>query len=251
MLSRKPKLVAFVHASNVLGTINPAKELTSLAHESGAIVLIDGAQSVPHMPVDVQEIDCDFYAFSAHKMCGPTGIGVLYGKQQILEEMPPFLAGGDMIKKVSYQDSSWNILPWKFEAGTPNIADGIAFGAAIDYLSSIGIIEIEKRVRTLTGYAIRNLSKIKGIKIFGQDDQPSQRGAVIAFTINGIHPHDIAEIVNSRGIAIRSGHHCAQPLHDKYKSAATARASLYFYNTEEEIDAFVEGLHEVIKIFNN
>lgn len=249
LLKKKPRIVTFVHASNVLGTINPAKKMTELAHEAGATVLIDGAQSTPHMKVDMKEIDCDFYAFSAHKMCGPTGIGVLYGKKKLLESMPPFLAGGDMIREVTYTNSTWNNLPWKFEAGTPNIADGIAFGTAIKYLDHLGMENIRQHIRELTSYTIQQLRAVDGLAIFGQDDSPKERGGVIAFTLKSAHPHDIAEILNEEGIAIRSGHHCAQPLHKKYNKASTARASIYFYNTKEDIDKLVESLHKVNKIF--
>lgn len=249
LLKRKPKLVTFVHASNVIGTINPAKEMTKMAHKKGTIVLVDGAQSAPHMKVDMQDLDCDFFAFSSHKMCGPTGIGVLYGKQKLLEKMPPFLSGGDMIEKVTLKKSTWNKLPWKFEAGTPNIADAIAFGAAIDYLENIGIENIEKYEKGLVSYTLKRLQEIEDVEVFGQDDSNEKRGSMIAFTIKGIHPHDIAQILNEEGIAIRAGHHCAQPLHKKFKKAATARASFYLYNTMKEVDRMIEALNKVIKIF--
>lgn len=249
LLNQNPKLVTFVHASNVLGTINPAKKIVSLAKEAGAVTIVDGAQSVPHMKVDMQSLDCDFYAFSSHKMCGPTGIGVLYGKEKLLNAMPPFLAGGDMINKVTLQKSTWNDLPWKFEAGTPNIADGIAFGTAIEYLEKNGMDNVEKHEREITSYAIEKLKEVEGFEIFGQDDTPLKRGGMIAFTLKSAHPHDIAQIVNEDGIAIRSGHHCAQPLHDKFKKTATARASFYIYNTKEEVDKLVESLQKVTKMF--
>lgn len=249
LLKKKPKLVTFVHASNVLGTINPAKEMTSMAHKARAYVLIDGAQSAPHMKVNVKNIDCDLFAFSAHKMCGPTGIGVLYGKQNILEKMPPFLSGGDMINDVSLEKSTWNKLPWKFEAGTPNIADAIAFGAAIDYLEKIGMGEIEKHEREITSYAIKKMEEIEGLEIFGEDDSRKHRGGMVAFTLACAHPHDIAQILNDEGIAVRSGHHCAQPLHKKFKKAATTRASFYLYNTKDEVDRMIEALNKVVKMF--
>jgi cysteine desulfurase/selenocysteine lyase len=251
LLKKKPKLVTFVHASNVLGTINPAKEMTKLAHKAGAIVLIDGAQSAPHMKLDMQDIDCDLFAFSAHKMCGPTGIGVLFGKEKLLDEMSPFLAGGDMINEVTLAKSTWNKLPWKFEAGTANIADGIAFGATIDYLEDIGMNNIEKHERELTSYTLKKLVKVKGLEVFGLDDKAEKRGGMIAFTLKSAHPHDIAQILNDEGIAIRSGHHCAQPLHKKFRKAATARASLYLYNTIEEVDRMMEALKRVVKMFSS
>lgn len=250
LLKNKPKLATFVHASNVLGTINPVKEMTQMAHKAGAKVLIDGAQSAPHMKIDMQDIDCDFFAFSAHKMCGPTGIGVLYGKEKLLEEMAPFLAGGDMIKQVTLKKSSWNNLPWKFEAGTPNIADGIAFGATIDYLNAIGMNEIEEHERELVSFALKKMQKVKGFEVFGQDDSVEKRGGVIAFALKCAHPHDIAQILNDEGIAIRSGHHCAQPLHKKFRKAATARVSFYLYNTIEEVDRMIAALKKVVQMFN-
>ena len=250
LLKLKPKLAAFTHASNVLATINPVKEMTELAHDAGSLVLIDGAQAAPHMKIDMQSIGCDFYAFSAHKMCGPTGIGVLYGKEKILMEMEPFLFGGDMIKSVNFEKSEWNDLPWKFEAGTSNIADGIAFGEAIKYLNKIGIENITTHVRDLTNYALDKIQKIDGVNVFGVSDNAKERGAVIAFTTDFAHPHDIAQILNEDGIAIRSGNHCAQPLHNKFNVQATSRASFYFYNTKEEVDFFIEKLIGVKKIFS-
>lgn len=250
ILKKKPKIVSVVHASNVLGTVNPIKEIVKLAKKSKALTLIDGAQSVPHMQVDVRDIDCDFFAFSSHKMCGPTGIGVLYGKKELLTDMPPFLSGGDMIRKVTYKSTTWNHLPWKFEAGTPDIADGIAFGAAVEYLKKLGLDTIEHHEREITNYALERMQEITGLKIFGQDSTPRQRGGMISFTLESAHPHDIAEILNEDGIAIRSGHHCAQPLHTRFKKAATARASFYLYNTKEEVDRFIESLARVNKIFN-
>ena len=243
------QLVTFMHVSNVLGTVNDAKEIIRLAHENDAIAVVDGAQSAPHMKVDVTEMDADFYAFSSHKMCGPTGIGVLYGKKKILEEMPPFLAGGDMIETVTLKESTWNKLPWKFEAGTPDIADGIAFGEAVKYLQTIGIDEIHKHEQELIRYAIKQLSGIKGLKIFGQSDISENRAAVAAFHTDFAHPHDIAQLLNEEGIAVRSGNHCAQPLHKKFNIMATARASFYFYNEKEEIDKLIEAIKKVKKFF--
>ena len=249
LLEKKPKLVVFTQASNVLGTINPAEEITQLAHKKKALVLIDGAQSAPHMKVDMKGLNCDFFAFSSHKMCGPTGIGVLYGKEKVLNDIPPFLSGGDMINSVTYKNSTWNKLPWKFEAGTPNIADGIAFGTTIDYLDKIGMDKIEKHERELTSYALKYMLKIKGLEIFGLNDKLEKRGGMVSFTIKGVHPHDIAQVLNDDGIAIRSGHHCAQPLHKKFRKSSTARASFYLYNTIEEIDRMIDSLRKVVKIF--
>jgi cysteine desulfurase/selenocysteine lyase len=214
LLKRTPKLVSFTHMSNVLGTINPAAEIIRLGHEVGAIVLVDGAQSVPHLKVDVQALDADFYAFSAHKMCGPTGIGALYGKSALLEAMPPFLGGGDMIKEVKLRSFRANTLPHKFEAGTPAIAEAVGFGAAVDYLSKIGIDNIAEHEHEITSYALDRLEEIPGVKLFGPS--ADKKGGVAAFTLEGIHPHDVAQILDQDGIAIRAGHHCAQPLHEKF-----------------------------------
>ncbi|MBU0975918.1 MAG: cysteine desulfurase [Patescibacteria group bacterium] len=250
LLQLKPKLVAVIHASNVTGTVNPIKEITSLAHAAGARVLVDAAQSTPHMKIDIQDYDCDFLGFSAHKMCGPTGMGVLYGKKKLLEEMPPFLTGGGMIKSVSCEKTTWNNLPDKFEAGTPNIAGAIAFGATIDYLEDIGMDNIEKHERDLVSYALNKLSHIKGLEVFGQDNSHETRGGMISFTMGYAHPHDISQILNEEGIAVRSGHHCAQPLHTKFGKASTTRASFYFYNKKEEVDVMIEALEKVRKIFS-
>jgi cysteine desulfurase/selenocysteine lyase len=247
LLEQKPKLVAFTHMSNVTGTINPAQTITKMAHEAGALVLIDGAQSVPHFPVNLTEIDADFYAFSAHKMCGPTGIGVLFGKYALLEQMPPFLGGGDMIRKVTYEGFTVNAIPYKFEAGTPSIAEGVGFGAAIDYLESIGMETIAEHEQELTHYALQALKDEKGLNIVGPDAE--KRGGVVSFSMDGIHPHDIAQILDADGIAVRAGHHCAMPLHQHFNLPATTRASLYLYNSEEDIDALVRGLAKVRKVF--
>jgi cysteine desulfurase/selenocysteine lyase len=247
-LEEGPSLVAFMHMSNVLGTINPATEMTTLAHQAGAVVLIDGAQSVPHMPVDVQAIDADFYAFSAHKMCGPTGIGVLHGRERLLEEMPPFLGGGDMIKRVKLRSFSTNELPFKFEAGTPAIAEAIGFGAAIDFLEAIGIEKIHQHEQAIASYAMERLEEVPGVRVYGPPHD--ERGGVTSFKMEGLHPHDIAQILDSVGIAVRAGHHCAMPLHDRYQLPATTRASYYLYTTEQEIDHLVEGLYKVKEIFN-
>jgi cysteine desulfurase/selenocysteine lyase len=247
LLTRSPKLVSFAHMSNVLGTINPAREIIRMAHEAGALALVDGAQSVPHLNVDVRELDADFYAFSAHKMCGPTGIGALYGKSSLLEAMPPFLGGGDMIKEVKLRSFRANSLPHKFEAGTPAIAEAIGFGAAVDYLKAIGMDNIAAHEHEITEYALERLEEIPGVKLFGPD--ANHKGGVAAFTLEGIHPHDVAQILDQDGIAVRAGHHCAQPLHEKFGIPATSRASFYLYSTKDEVDLLVNGLYKVKKMF--
>ncbi len=247
LLSRRPKLVSFTHMSNVLGTVNPAAEIIRLAHEAGAIALVDGAQSVPHLKVDVQALDADFYAFSAHKMCGPTGIGALYGKTSLLEAMPPFLGGGDMIKEVKLRSFRPNTLPHKFEAGTPAIAEAVGFGAAVDYLSAIGMEKIAAHEHQITEYALDRLEEIPGVKLFGPS--ADKKGGVAAFTLEGVHPHDVAQILDRDGIAVRAGHHCAQPLHEKFGIPATSRASFYLYNTKEEVDLLVNGIYKVKEMF--
>ena len=247
LLEQKPKLVAFTHMSNVLGTINPAKLITRMAHEAGALMLIDGAQSVPHFPVNLTELNTDFFAFSAHKMCGPTGIGVLFGKLPLLEEMPPFLGGGDMIRKVTFEGFAVNSIPYKFEAGTPAIAEGVGFGAAIDYLESVGMEDIARHEQELTRYAMQALGAEKDVTIIGPAAE--KRGGVISFSFDGVHPHDVAQILDGEGIAVRAGHHCAMPLHQQLNLPATTRASLYLYNSTEDIDALVKGLAKVRKIF--
>ena len=247
LLDQSPKLVSFTHMSNVLGTINPAAEIIRLAHEAGAITLVDGAQSVPHFSVDVQALDVDFLAFSAHKMVGPTGIGILYGKRNLLEEMPPFLGGGDMIKTVHLREFVPNSLPHKFEAGTPAIAEAIGFGAAVDYLTSVGMDAIAAHEHEITEYALERLEEVPGVKLFGPSAQ--DKGGVAAFTFDGVHPHDVAQILDRDGVAVRAGHHCAQPLHEKFGITATSRASFYLYSTQEEVDKLVEGLYKVKEIF--
>jgi cysteine desulfurase/selenocysteine lyase len=247
LLDRSPKLVSFTHMSNVLGTINPAEEMIRMAHQVGAIVLIDGAQSVPHLKVDVQKLDADFYAFSAHKMCGPTGIGILYGKSALLESMPPFLGGGDMIKEVKLRSFRANTLPHKFEAGTPAIAEAIGLGAAVDYLSSIGMDKIAEHEHEITSYALERLEEIPGVKLFGPS--ADKKGGVAAFTLDGVHPHDVAQILDKDGIAVRAGHHCAQPLHEKFGIPATSRASFYLYSKKEEVDLLVNGIYKVKELF--
>ena len=247
LLSRRPKLVSFTHMSNVLGTINPAAEIIQLAHAAGAITLVDGAQSVPHLTVDVQALDADFYAFSAHKMCGPTGIGALYGKAALLESMPPFLGGGDMIKEVKLRSFRPNTLPHKFEAGTPAIAEAVGFGAAVDYLASLGMDNIAAHEHEITEYALERLEEIPGVKLFGPS--ADKKGGVAAFTLEGVHPHDVAQILDRDGIAVRAGHHCAQPLHEKFGIPATSRASFYLYNTKDEVDLLVNGIYKVKEMF--
>jgi cysteine desulfurase/selenocysteine lyase len=247
LLERNPKLVAFTHMSNVLGTINPAKEMIQKAHAAGALVLVDGAQSVPHFSVDVQYLDADFYAFSAHKMCGPTGIGILYGKEKLLDRMPPFLGGGDMIKKVLLRSFKANDLPHKFEAGTPSIAEAIGFGKAVDYLTQIGMDNIAAHEKKITQYALQKLKSIENLKIFCPD--VPDRGGVISFEMGFIHPHDVAQVLDHYGIAVRAGHHCAMPLHEKFGLPATSRASFYLYNDFEDVDLLVIGLQHVNELF--
>ena len=240
LLTEHTKLVAMTHVSNVLGTINPVKELTAAAHAIGAKVLIDGAQSVPHFDVDVQELDCDFLAFSGHKMCGPTGIGILYGKLDLLEEMPPFLGGGSMIRSVQRESSTYADVPAKFEAGTPAIAEAIGLAAAVDYLNQVGLEAIFVHEQELLEYAHQKLAEIEGITIYGP--KPRQKTGAITFNLEGIHPHDIAGVLDTVGVAVRAGHHCAQPLMQKFGVIATVRASFYLYNKLEEIDILHEGL---------
>ena len=249
LLAQNPKLVGFTYMSNVLGTINPAKEMVEMAHANGAIVLIDGAQSTPHFPVDIIDLDADFYAFSGHKMCGPTGIGVLYGKKEILEKMPPFLGGGDMIKKVHLRSFSTNELPYKFEAGTPAIAEAVGLGAAVDYLSEVGMEAIAFHEKEIIQYALERLEEIPGVHVIGPSAK--YKGGVAAFTIDGIHPHDTAQILDHYGIAVRAGHHCAMPLHEKFDLSATTRTSFYLYNDFSEVDRLVDGIYQVIKAFNS
>ncbi len=249
LLEQKPKLVAFTHMSNVLGTITPAQQMIAQAHAAGAIVLLDAAQSVPHLPVDVQALDVDFLCFSAHKMLGPTGIGVLYGKRDLLEAMPPFMGGGDMIRTVDLRESTWNDLPWKFEAGTPAIAEAIGLGVAVDYLNAIGMERVLQHEREMTEYALEQLQAVPELKLYGPD--ANQRGGVASFTLGEIHPHDLASILDQEvGVAIRAGNHCAQPLHKRYGLGATARASFYVYTNKADIDTLVQGLHKAKQIFS-
>ena len=247
LLQLEPRLVAFSHMSNVLGTVNPAKEIIESAHEIGAVTLVDAAQSVPHLPVDVSDLDADFLAFSGHKMCGPTGIGVLYGKTELLKSMPPFMGGGDMIKRVELRSFVPNSIPHKFEAGTPAIAEAIGLGAAIDYLDGIGMDAIEAYEHEIISYAMNRLEEIPGLQIFGPQSQ--YKGGVASFTLDDIHPHDVAQVLDTFGIAVRAGHHCAMPLHDKFNIPATTRASFYLYNTKAEADRLVDGLYHVKDLF--
>ncbi|MBC1625877.1 cysteine desulfurase [Listeria welshimeri] len=240
-ISEKTKIVALTHVSNVLGTITPIKEIAAIAHKFGAVILVDGAQAVPHMEVNVVDLDADFYAFSGHKMMAPTGIGALYGKRELLDAMEPTEFGGEMIDFVELYDSTWKELPWKFEAGTPIIGGAIALGAAIDYLAEVGLANIHAHEQALASYAIEEMSKIDGITIYGPKDA-SKRCGLVTFNLEGAHPHDIATILDEDGIAIRAGHHCAQPLMKWLDVSSTARASFYIYNTKEEIDALIDGL---------
>ena len=248
LLKREPKLVSFTQMSNVLGTITPATEIIRLAHEAGALTLVDGAQSVPHLPVDVQAMDVDFLAFSAHKMVGPSGIGALYGKLELLNSMPPFMGGGDMIKTVHLRSFATNAVPYKFEAGTPAIAEAVGFGAAAEYLSDLGMDAIMAHEHDVTEYALEHLEEIPGVTIFGPSAE--KKGGVASFMMDGIHPHDVAQILDRDGIAVRAGHHCAQPLHEQFGVKSTTRASFYIYNTRDEVDRLVEGIYKVKKVFN-
>jgi len=247
MLSSKTKLVSITHVSNALGTILPATQIARMAHAHGAAVLFDGAQAVPHMPVDVQELDCDFYVFSGHKLFGPTGIGILYGKAEFLEAMPPFLGGGEMIKSVTFEKTIYNDLPYKFEGGTPDIAGAIGLGAAIDYVNDLGFDQIIAHEDALLRYGTDALSTIEGLKIIGTAEH---KAGIISFVMDQAHPHDIGTILDEQGIAVRTGHHCAQPVMQRFQIPATARASLAFYNTKEDIDALVKGIDRVIEVFS-
>lgn len=246
LLNPKTKLVAMVHISNVLGTVNPVKQMVELAHQQDIPVLVDGAQAAPHQAIDVQDIDCDFYLFSAHKMCGPTGVGVLYAKSHWLEQMPPYQGGGDMISQVSFEHSEYQKPPHKFEAGTPNIAGVIGMGAAIDYIESVGLEAIGAHEKHLLHQATKALSAVSGLKIIGT---APEKAAVIAFTLDGVHPHDIATLLDNEGVAVRAGHHCAMPLMQRFGVPATARASFAMYNTESEIEALVKALNSVQEMF--
>ncbi|MDO9270288.1 MAG: cysteine desulfurase [Methylobacter sp.] len=246
LISDKTKLVSVVHMSNALGTINPVKRIIAAAHAKNIPVMLDGAQAIPHMAVDVQDLDCDFYVFSGHKLYAPSGIGVLYGKQALLEAMPPYQGGGDMIRKVTFEETEYNVLPYKFEAGTPNIADVVGLGAAIDYLNAIGMDKIAAYEAELLDYATEKAQQIKGLRIIGE---AGHKGAILSFTLDKIHPHDIGTMLDSLGIAIRAGHHCAMPVMDFFEVPATARASFAMYNTKEEIDVLMKGIQSLIEVF--
>jgi cysteine desulfurase/selenocysteine lyase len=251
LLRLKPKLVAFTHVSNTLGTINPVREMTEMAHAAGALVLIDGAQAVPHVPVDVQAIGCDFYAFSGHKMLAPMGSGALWARRELLEAMPPFLAGGEMIREVHLRRSEFNEIPWKFEAGTPAVGDAIGLGVAADYLRDLGMDAVRAHERDLVTYALDVLPKrVPGIELYGPLD-PDLRGGVVPFNLPAIHPHDVAQVLDRSGIAVRAGHHCTMPLHERLDLAATARASFNVYSTRHDIDRLVEGLIDVQRVFGD
>ena len=240
------KIVSITHISNVLGTINPVKKLAEMAHEMGALLIVDGAQGVPHLQVNVQDLGCDFYAFSGHKMLGPTGIGALWGKTELLNEMDPFMGGGEMIETVSMESSTWNEIPYKFEAGTPNFAQAVGLGAAVDYLKTIGMSTIAEHEKMLTAYALNKINQIEGIRIHGSADE---RAGVISFNVDGIHPHDLAQFLNEDNIALRVGHHCAQPLLSTLGETATARLSFYIYNDESDVDKFYDSLTNIRKYF--
>jgi len=248
LLTERTKVFAFTAMSNVLGTINPVAELVGRAHAVGAIAVVDGAQSVPHLATDVQALDADFLAFSSHKMLGPTGVGVLYGKRALLEAMPPFLGGGDMIREVKMTGSSWNDLPYKFEAGTPAIAEAIGLGVAVDYLNNLSMNWVASHERGITTYAWEQIHQVEGVRVLGPG--PDQRGGLLAFVLGDIHPHDVAAVLDMEGVAVRAGHHCAQPIHDHYGISATTRASFYVYNTKEEVDRFVAALYKAKEIFS-
>jgi cysteine desulfurase / selenocysteine lyase len=245
VLSDKTKLVAVIHISNTLGTINPVKEIIDLAHQKGALVLIDGAQAVPHIKVDVQDLDCDFYAFSGHKMFGPTGVGILYGKSEYLNAMPPYQGGGDMIKEVTFEKTTYNCLPHKFEAGTPNIVGGIGLGVAVDYMQEVGIDLIHNREEELLTYATAKILKVEGVKIIGEAEH---KAGVLSFVIEGLHPFDIGTLLDQLGIAVRTGHHCTQPLMNFFEIPGTIRASFAFYNTKEEVDKLISGLERALSM---
>ena len=246
LLTERTKLVSVVHMSNALGTINPVKRIIELAHAKGVPVMLDGAQAIPHMTVDVQDLDCDFYAFSGHKLCGPSGIGVLYGKEALLKAMPPWQGGGDMIRMVTFDKTEYNTLPYKFEAGTPAIAEAIGLGAAVDYLQAIGMENIAAYEQQLLEYATTKALEIPSLKVIGT---AKEKGAILGFTLHHIHPHDIGTMLDQLGIAVRAGHHCAMPVMDFFGVPATARASFSFYNTTEEVDTLIDGIKQIIEVF--
>jgi cysteine desulfurase/selenocysteine lyase len=245
-LSGRTRIVAVSHVSNALGTVSPIRKIIALAHARGVPVLVDGAQAAPRLPVDVRELDCDFYTFSGHKMYGPTGVGILYGKAEHLEAMPPYQGGGDMISSVTFEKTTYNILPYKFEAGTPNIAGAIGLAAAADYMSALGIENIEAHENDLLSYGTERLSAVPGLRVIGT---AREKAAVLSFTLEGVHPHDVGTVLDREGVAVRTGHHCAQPVMDFFKVPATSRASFGLYNTREEVDVLVEGIHKVVEMF--
>jgi cysteine desulfurase/selenocysteine lyase len=247
LFNERTRLVGVAHVSNALGTVNPVKQMIAFARARGVPVLVDGAQAVPHMNVDVQDLDCDFYAFSGHKLCGPTGIGILYGKAALLERMQPFKGGGDMILSVTFEKTTYNVIPQKFEAGTPPIAAAIGLGAAVDYLSAIGMNAIAAHERALLDYATEQVTRMPGVRIIGT---AGEKAAVLSFTLDGVHPHDVGTLLNQDGVAVRTGHHCAQPVMQRFKVPATSRASFAFYNTMVEVDALVAGIRNVQKVFS-
>jgi cysteine desulfurase/selenocysteine lyase len=248
LFEARTRIMAMPHVSNSMGTINPVEKIAAEARRNGTAFLVDGAQGAPHLPVDVQAIGCDFYAFSSHKMLGPTGIGVLYARKELLEEMEPFLGGGEMIRRVDFEGATWNDLPWKFEAGTPNIADAIGFGAAIDYLNDLGMENVREHEIEITEYALNRLGEFDDITLYGPPD-PRDRGGVVSFNLGDLHPHDIGTVLDRHGVAIRAGHHCTQPLMRTLGVSGTARASFYVYNTLEEVDVLVEALEAVREFF--
>jgi len=248
LITGDTEMVSAVHVSNTLGTVNPVADLVDLAHDRGAYAFLDGAQAVPTRPVDVTALDADFYAFSGHKMAGPTGIGVLYGKREILEAMEPYLYGGDMIRKVTFEETTWNDLPWKFEAGTPNIAQAVGLAEAVEYLEELGMASVQRHEERLAEYALDRMAEFDDIEIYGPTE-PTDRGGLVAFNLEGVHAHDLASIMNDHGVAIRAGDHCTQPLHDRLGVAASARASFYVYNTTEEIDALLEAVDDARQLF--
>ncbi len=250
LMDGRTRLLSVTQVSNAMGTINPVERLISEAHRNGTMVLVDGAQSAPHMPVDVQAMDCDFFAFSGHKMLGPTGVGVLYARPGLLEEMEPFLGGGEMIKRVTLEEATWNDVPWKFEAGTPNIADGIGRGAAIDYLNDLGMENVRAHELEITEYGLRRLRQMEEVTIYGPPD-PADRGGVISFNYPDLHPHDVGTVLDRHGVAVRAGHHCAQPLMRHLGVSGTVRASFYVYNTPEEVDVLVDALGQARAFFSN
>jgi cysteine desulfurase/selenocysteine lyase len=246
LFNERTRFVGVMHVSNALGTVNPVKQMIAFAHARGVPVLVDGAQAVPHLQVDVQDLDCDFYAFSGHKLCGPTGIGVLYGKAALLETMQPFKGGGDMIMSVTFEKTTYNTIPHKFEAGTPPIAAAIGLGAAVDYLSAIGMDAIAAHEHALLSSATEQMTRMPGVRILGT---AANKAAVLSFTVDGVHPHDVGTLLNQEGVAVRTGHHCAQPVMQRFKVPATSRASFTFYNSMAEVDALITGIRSVQKVF--